>query len=302
MSTSPRIHRALRSLGALAAGLLLTAVAQAQSPLVYLHATINGTQEVPSTGSTATGLGCFTFDPNTNVISYNISYSGLIGTETAAHFHTGAPGVNGPVIVVLPAGVSKVGTAPLTAAQVAQLLAGNVYTNIHSTVFPGGEIRGQLTVVPAATLFCFGDGSAGTCPCSNQSIVGNNEGCIHSGGVGGKLVVSGGASITCDSLQLCASQLLGANAIFLQGSNSPVGPFGFGDGLRCVGGTLRRLGITPISSGGACIGQGGTVPIHVSGQVIPGTYGYQVYYRDPSNFCTSLTYNITNGALVTWVP
>jgi hypothetical protein len=298
--TSRRLSRALRSISAIGASLALASLAQAQ--LVYLHATLNGAQEVPPTTSTATGLGCYSFDPSTNIISYNITFSGLVGAETAAHFHTGAPGIAGPVIVALPLGSPKVGTAALTPAQVALLLAGNVYTNIHSTVFPGGEIRGQMTVIPPTTLICFGDGSSGACPCANQSTPGNNEGCRHSGGVGGKLVASGGTSITCDTLQLCASQMLGANCIFLQGANAPVGPFAFGDGLRCVGGSLRRLGITPVSSGGACIGLGGTVPIHISGQVIPGTYGYQVYYRDPQNFCTALTYNITNGVLATWAP
>lgn len=297
---SIRISRALRSLGAIGASLVLAGLAQAQ--LVYLQATLNGTQEVPSTGSTATGLGCFTFDTNTNIITYNITFSGLLGTETAAHFHQGAPGVNGPVIAGLPLGSPKTGSVSLTAAQAGQLLAGNFYTNLHSTVFPGGEIRGQMNVIPPTTLICFGDGTSGACPCSNQSAVGANEGCLNSAGMGGKLVASGGTSLSCDTLQLCASQMTGANCIFLQGSNVPVGPFAFGDGLRCVGGTLRRLGVVPVTSAGSCMGQAGTVPISLLGQVTPGTYGYQVYYRDPANFCTALTYNITNGVQATWVP
>jgi len=298
--SSHRLTRVVRSFGAIGASLALASLAQAQ--LVYLQATLNATQEVPPTTSTATGLGCFTFDTSTNIISYNITFSGLVGTETAAHFHTGNVGVNGPVIIVLPGGSPKIGTAPMTAAQAALLLAGGIYANIHSTVFPGGEIRGQLNVIPSTTLICFGDGTSGNCPCNNQSILGNNEGCLHNGGVGGKLVASGGTSITCDSLQLCASQMLGANCIFLQGSTVPFGPANFGDGLRCIGGTLRRLGVTPISGGGACLGLAGSVPIHVLGQVGPGTVGYQTYYRDPSGFCTSLTYNITNGVQVTWAP
>jgi hypothetical protein len=290
----------LRLIGAVAASLALAGLAQAQ--LVYLQATLNASQEVPPTTSTATGIGCFTFDPSTNIISYNITFSGLVGTETAAHFHTGAAGVNGPVIVVLPGGSPKIGTAPLTGAQAALLLANGVYANIHSTVFPGGEIRGQLMVTPASTLICFGDGTSGTCPCSNQSTVGMNEGCVNSAGMGGKLVASGGTSITCDTFQLCASQMTGGSCIFLQGSTVPFGPAAFGDGLRCIGGTLRRLAVVPVVGGGACLGGAGTVGIHTLGQVTPGTFGYQTYYRDPANFCTSLTYNITNGVQATWVP
>lgn len=294
------LSRILKFASAAAAGLVFCGLAQAQ--IVYLQATINGAQETPPTGSTATGLGCFSFDPSTNIISYNITFSGLLGSETAAHFHTGALGIAGPVIVVLPGGSPKIGTAALTPSQAAQLLASGLYTNIHSTVFSGGEIRGQMNVIPPTTIICQGDGSVGTCPCSNQSPVGNNEGCLNSSGVGGKLVASGGTSITCDTLQLCASQMLGANCIFIQGSSVPVGPFGFGDGLRCIGGTLRRLGVIPVSSGNSCLGGSGTAPIHTLGQVSPATYGYQTYYRDPQNFCTSLTYNITNGVQVTWVP
>lgn len=300
--SSRSLTRALRSIGAIGASLVLAAWAQAQAPLIYLQATINGAQETPPTPSPATGLGCFSFDPNTNVISYNITFTTLLGTETAAHFHTGAPGIAGPVIISLPLGSPKIGTAAMTPAQVSALLAGNVYANIHSTVFPGGEIRGQLNVLTPATLMCFGDGSAGACPCGNNSIVGNNEGCLHSGGVGGKLIFSGGTSITCDTFQLCASQMLGANCIFLQGSTVPAGPFAFGDGLRCMGGQLKRLGISPVSSGGACLGGSGTTGIHTLGLVTPGTFGYQVYYRDPQNFCTSVTFNITNGVQATWAP
>jgi CHRD domain len=297
---SRHLSRILKFASAGCAAVALCGLAQAQ--IVYLQATINASQEVPPTSSTATGLGCFSFDPSTNMITYNITFSGLVGTETAAHFHLGALGVNGGVIVVLPSGSPKTGTASLTASQVTALLAGNIYTNIHSTVFPNGEIRGQLNVIPAITTICIGDGTGGTCPCSNQSLPGNNEGCLHSGGVGGKLVASGGTSITCDTLSLSASQMLGANSIFIQGSNVPVGPFAFGDGLRCIGGTLRRLGVVPVSGGNASLGTSGTTPIHTLGQVIPGSYGYQVYFRDPQSFCTSLTYNITNGVQVTWVP
>lgn len=298
---SRRLSRTIRSLGALGACLALAGLAQAQ--IVYLQATLSGTQEVPPTPSTASGLGCFSFDTSTNIISYNITFSGLMGAETAAHFHQGAVGVNGGVIINLPLGSPKIGTAALTAAQAIQLLAGNIYTNVHTTVFPNGEIRGQLTVLTPTTLICLGDGSSGACPCANQSILGNNEGCLHNGGVGGKLVATGGTSITCDTLQLCASQLLGNTCIFLQGNSVPFGPSNFGDGLRCIGGQLRRLAVVPIVGGNACLGNGGTVPIHTSGQVTPGNYGYQVWYRDSNlSFCTALTYNITNGIRATWAP
>ncbi len=291
----PRLAKAAT---ALVAAACLSAVSQAQ--LVNLTATLSGAQETPPTPSTATGTGCFTFDTTTNTVTWNVQFSGLLAAQTAAHLHQGAPGVAGPVIVPIPNGSPSTGSASLTPAQAASLLAGNFYVNIHTNAFPGGEIRGQMLVTPAPTLICFGDGSSGPCPCGNNSVPGNNQGCLHSGGIGGKLVAQGGSSLACDTLQLCASNMLGANCIFLQGSTVPFGPVVFGDGVRCIGGTLRRLGIVGINGGGACFG--GSVPIHVAGLVTPGTFGYQTYYRDPAAFCTAQTFNITNGVQATWVP
>jgi hypothetical protein len=108
-------------------------------------ASASGSQEVPPTNSQATGSGTFTYDPAAGTITYNFNIQGsLTSTETMAHLHRGAPGVNGPVIVPLPVGASKSGTAPFPAEEVANLRAGNFYINVHTTQFPGGEIRGQL--------------------------------------------------------------------------------------------------------------------------------------------------------------
>jgi len=299
--SSIRISRVLRSIGAIGAGLAFAGLAQAQ--LVYLTATLNGAQEVPPVPTPATGQGCYTFDPSTNILSYNITYQNLLGPENLAHIHQGAPGVAGPILVNLPLGTPKIGSAPLTAAQAAQLLAGNLYTNIHTTVFGGGEIRGQMTVIPPTTLICFGDGSSGPCPCGNNSVPGNNEGCLHSAGMGAKLVASGGTSIACDSLQLCASQMTGSFCIFLQGDIVPIPATPFGDGLRCFGGNLLRLATVPINAaGGACFGGTSSAPISIVGLVTPGARGYSVYYRDPPAFCTINTFNTTNGVQATWVP
>jgi hypothetical protein len=119
----------------------LASTATAQS---YVAA-IDGAQEAPPSGSTATGIGSFTLD-GAKMLNFNISFSGLLGTETAAHIHGPAgPGVNAGVVFGLPAGSPKVGAVgPLSPAQEADLNAGLYYVNIHSTMFPGGEIRGQI--------------------------------------------------------------------------------------------------------------------------------------------------------------
>ena len=301
IASSRFVSRAVRSLSAIGACVLLSALSHAQ--LVYLTATINGAQETPPTGSPGTGTGCFTFDPSTNTLTFNISYSGLLGVDNAAHIHQGAPGVSGGIVIGLVPGSPITGTSALTAAQTAQLLAGNYYVNIPTTVFSGGEVRGQILVTPAPTLICLGDGSSGPCPCGNNSAVGADEGCLHSPGlVGGKLTFSGAPSLSCDTLQLCGSQLLGTNCLFIQGSTAPVGPFNFGDGLRCIGGNLKRMALAAVVGGNACLGGSGAVPIHTLGNVVPGTYGYAIWYRDNSAYCTPFQYNMTNAVLATWVP
>ncbi len=115
----------------------------------FFQATIDGAQVVPTTGSPGTGLGCITLNLN-GTVTFDISYTGLLAAETAAHFHGPAPaGVNAGVQIGLPAGSPKLGTTvALSAGQQADLLAGLWYINIHSTMFPGGEIRGQ--VLPGA--------------------------------------------------------------------------------------------------------------------------------------------------------
>ncbi|WP_303310360.1 CHRD domain-containing protein [Hymenobacter sp. BT730] len=113
---------------------------------VQLQATLNGAQEVPATTSTATGSFTGTYNTNTRLISYTVTYQGL--TPTAGHIHQAAPGVNGPIIVPF----ANVSTSPITGSETlseengAKLLAGETYTNLHTTALPGGEIRGNITV------------------------------------------------------------------------------------------------------------------------------------------------------------
>lgn len=107
---------------------------------------INGAKEVPPTPSTATGTLNGTYNKTTKVLSYTITWSGV--TPTAMHFHKADPTASGPVVIPIDAPYTspKTGSTPaLTAAQEADLLAGLWYINIHSTQYPAGEIRGQLT-------------------------------------------------------------------------------------------------------------------------------------------------------------
>jgi len=109
-------------------------------------ARLSGAEEVPPTSSLATGTGILVVEPVTRAASGSITLTGL--AATAAHIHIGAAGTNGPVIVPLTNTVGNVWAVPpntrLTADQLKAFKQGNLYYNAHSTLFPGGEIRGQI--------------------------------------------------------------------------------------------------------------------------------------------------------------
>ena len=157
----------------------------------------------------------------------------------------------------------------------------------------------------AMTPYCFGDGaSVSLCPCSNQSPVGDQSGCLNSTGMGGKLTGSGIASVGADTVVLHGSQMPpSASALYLQGSNTDGGFYGtgLGDGKRCILGPVIRLG-TKINSGGASsFGAGSDPHVSVKGLVAPGaTKHYQIYYRNLAPYCTSETFNLTNGLTIVW--
>jgi len=141
----------------------------ASAAIINLTASIDGNQEAPPTGSPGTGTGIVTLDDVTNLLNWNITYSGLIGTPTVSHFHGPAPiGANAGVQVDIVANSGgsiaspMIGFATITDAQEVDLLAGLWYINIHSSTFPGGEIRGQVNVVPIpAAVWLFGTGLIG---------------------------------------------------------------------------------------------------------------------------------------------
>ena len=116
-----------------------------------LSGNANGAQEVPAAVNNATGTITGSYNDETNVITYSITWTGLSGTANAAHFHGPAlAGVNANVVIPFTitnnaATGNLSGTATLTEPQEADMLAGLWYYNVHTTAKPGGEIRGQLT-------------------------------------------------------------------------------------------------------------------------------------------------------------
>ena len=113
-------------------------------------ATLSGAQEVPPRVTPATGLACFTLEDDGVYfyLNYELSFSGLVAAQTGAHIHgPAAVGVNAGILFPFPLGSPVFGTfGPLLAAQLTQLNSALWYVNVHSTTYPGGEIRGQILV------------------------------------------------------------------------------------------------------------------------------------------------------------
>lgn len=150
--------------------------------LVY-DAFLSGPNESPSNTSPGTGFALVTFDTITNMMRVQVNFADLEGTTTASHIHapTAAPGTGTagvatttptftgfPLTVTSgtydhtfdmtlstsynPAYVTANGGVPQAeAALLASLAADKAYLNIHSTAFPGGEIRGFLVPTPEPT-------------------------------------------------------------------------------------------------------------------------------------------------------
>ena len=111
---------------------------------------LTGEQQVPPVQTPGSGTAELTYDPATRIVTWSITYSGLSGPATMAHFHGPAgPGKNAGVEVWLtkkggPVSSPIKGQAKLTPAQAQQFMAGDMYINVHTKEHPDGEIRGQV--------------------------------------------------------------------------------------------------------------------------------------------------------------
>lgn len=166
------------------------------------------------------------------------------------------------------------------------------------------DVAGQLFDVfegGAWTTICPGDGSGLACPCGNSG--GSGRGCANSANASGaQLVLNGRPSTIDDSAVLAGSGLPNnASCLFFQGTGASSGIL-FGDGIRCVNGTIVRLAVKVATGGSASFPQAGDLPLHVKGQigVDGGTHTYQLWYRDTASFCTPGNFNLSNGVRVQW--
>ncbi len=158
------------------------------------------------------------------------------------------------------------------------------------------------TVGVTGTAFCSGDGTGTPCPCGNNSSAG--RGCGNSLGAGARLTGSGVTSVTGDTFVLTVSAVPNSSVLFFQGTAQVNGGAGtvLGDGLRCAGGVVRRLGTKSAAMNIAQYPQMLDQPISVRGQipVVGGTRTYQAWYRNAADYCTPSTFNLSNGWETVW--
>jgi hypothetical protein len=173
--------------------LLLGTATNANAALINFFANLNGPSESPPNASPGTGFADIDFDTVAKTMHVQVTFSGLLGTTTASHIHcctlvplAGTAGVATvtPTFTGFPLGVTSGtydhifdmllassynpafitangGTAASAEAVLeAGMLSGHSYLNIHSTVVPGGEIRGFVLVPEPASLGLLGFGLA----------------------------------------------------------------------------------------------------------------------------------------------
>ena len=169
-----RRHSVLLAVAILGAGLLVASLAGAAGSKKRLKGDLSGYQENPDISTVATGSFTATLDDDARTITYKLTYSGLEGSVTQAHVHFGKRAINGGISFFLcgtaaspgPAGTPTCptdGTVSRTvmAADIlgptdqgieamnyeevaAAMRNGSTYANVHSSLWPGGEIRAQI--------------------------------------------------------------------------------------------------------------------------------------------------------------
>jgi WD40 repeat protein len=215
----------------------------ANAPGRLFVAMLDGSQEVPPTTSPARGVGTLLLSQDETTARVSLTFSGLTSTQTMAHIHGAAPpGVNAPIIFPLPLGTFSDFQITLTTAQVQQLKAGLFYFNVHTTNFPGGEIRGQINAAPQSGV--------NTAPPSN----------IYALTVGGRLLTINSAlpnfvlaNVAITGLQ-SGESLLGLDIRPANGQ------------LYALGSTSRLYNINPQTGAATAVGSGAFTPALVGNE------------------------------------
>ncbi|MBL8861320.1 MAG: VCBS repeat-containing protein [Planctomycetes bacterium] len=230
--------------------------------------------------------GAYTFQNQTNATSTTVTVS---GATTAGAWRKAGPQIQRYTLSDTLAGAGV-----------------RVAYELRARDWPGNlrAVTGWFDLTPTSTgsAYCAGDGSAAACPCGNSGAAG--RGCASSVNANGaRLAATGAASLSADTLVLSGSGMPNSSALYFQGTVRTNGGLGsaFGDGLRCAGGSVVRLGTKSNVAGASGYPAAGDPGVATRGLVgAPGTRTYQVWYRNAAAFCTADTFNLSNGLEVAW--
>ena len=157
--------------GAAVAAALLLQATPSSAQVVNMTATLGGGEETPAPGllTGAVGTATVAVDAANEEIAVTLALFNFPTGTTAGHIHVGPRGIAGPVVINFPIPAGRTGDLALTfrvgsAAFVARpengintmadaiqaIVGGGAYVNIHTSQFPAGEIRGQLTLAPTS--------------------------------------------------------------------------------------------------------------------------------------------------------
>lgn len=160
----------------------------------------------------------------------------------------------------------------------------------------------QLVRLADAATFCGGD--QGWCPCGVGAA---GAGCPSSfSSSGASLAGAGSMSVSNDTFQLTSTSTSNSVVTFFQGTSAQNLGLGsaLGDGLRCASGSVIRLAAVQAIGGVAQYPTASAPAVSVRGLIPPGGgfRTYQVAYRNSIDYCTTSTFNFTNGVAVEWQP
>jgi CHRD domain len=140
--------------GAIAIVVAGSAVARTSADRTNMRSLLTAADEVPAPrGDVSAARGTFTAAGERTAtgatLQWRLTFSNLSGNAVAAHIHTGAKGVAGPVSVALcgPCTSGATGTATLDEALLTTIQSGGAYVNVHTPTNPAGEIRAQLSTI-----------------------------------------------------------------------------------------------------------------------------------------------------------
>jgi CHRD domain-containing protein len=159
--------------GAAVAAAWLISATPSSAQVVNMTATLGGAEETTATPGLlgtltgAVGTATVAVDATNEELAVTLNLFNFETGTSAGHIHVGPRGVAGPVVINFPIPVGRSGDLSLTfrlgasafvarpevgiltmADAIQSIVGGGAYVNIHTSEFPAGEIRGQLTVVP----------------------------------------------------------------------------------------------------------------------------------------------------------